>query len=66
MEHQINESTAGKEDLKVMIHEDVTKYTKGPPNCSEEAKENREEKLMDREKLHEYASDFWEKRRPKS
>lgn len=27
--------------------EDMTRYTKGPPNYGEEVKENRDEKLMD-------------------
>lgn len=38
---------------------DMTKYTKGPPNYTEEMKENRDEKLMDGDKLREFASDFW-------
>ena len=49
-----------------IFFEDMTKYTKGPPNYAELMQESREEKFMDSEKLRDFASDFWERRKGKA
>jgi hypothetical protein len=41
--------------------EDVTRYTKLPPTIM--ADESKEEKLLEKEKLKEWAGEFWEKKR---
>jgi hypothetical protein len=44
---------------------EATKYTKGPSICCEDVRDNRDEKMMDSEKLREFAIDYWEKKRSK-
>ena len=41
------------------------KYTKLPPSVGDEANSNSktEERLLEREKLKDFASDFWEKKK---
>ena len=65
LEQVIDQHYTAGDDLNVIFHEEVTRYTKGPPGYLEEVRENKDEKLLDSEKLREYASDFWEKRRVK-
>jgi hypothetical protein len=47
------------------LHLEATKYTKGPSICCEDVRDNRDEKMMDSEKLREFAIDYWEKKRSK-
>lgn len=65
VEQMIDHYYTGGEDLTATFHEDVTRYTKVPPGYSEQVKESREERLMDAQKLRQFASDFWDKRKGK-
>jgi hypothetical protein len=56
-----SESIESSVSHKVEIKEDVTRYTKLPPSVGDEANSNSktEERLLEREKLKDFASDFW-------
>lgn len=46
------------------MKEDVTKYSKIAPVVNqEEIKEKNEEWILEEAKFHEYASEFWEKKK---
>lgn len=55
---------ASPNEATAIIKEEVTRYTKIPPGL-DELKENKEEKLLEGDKLREFASEFWEKRKGK-
>jgi hypothetical protein len=53
------------EEAHVGLKEEVTKYTRAPPALNEEIRD-KDERLFDGDKLREYASDYWEKRKAKA
>jgi nitrogen fixation-related uncharacterized protein len=59
-----NNYTVTKKNIETPSQDDVRCYSKAVPNVQfDELKEKAEERLIEEEKLREYATEYWEKRK---
>lgn len=66
LENMIVKACRLEDKVNQSYKDEITNYSRTPPTVSEDIKEMREERLLEPDRLRNYAGDYWERRKNKT